>query len=139
MFDSLWRGDAAALLAAASLILTGIPAYAQGNYEVQVYGAPTMAPKTTMVELHTNFTFSGSKKIEDGVRPTNHQWHETLEITRGFTDWFETGFYIFTAADTTYGWNFVGTHIRPRVAVPESWKWPLKRWSKTIFKGWLCT
>jgi hypothetical protein len=35
------------------------------------------------------------------------------------------GFYIFTAADTRYGYNWVGDHIRPRVRVPEEWKWPV--------------
>src|SRR5882724_6090851 len=98
MIDSFARGAVAALLLIA---LYALPAWSQGNYEVQVYGAPTMAPKTTMVELHSNFTFSGSKTVDGGVRPTHHQWHETLEITRGFTDWFETGFYLFTAVDKT--------------------------------------
>jgi len=119
---NLFRGAAMAFVFAAAC---SSAAFAQGTYEVQVYGAPTMPKKVTMVELHSNFTFSGTKTIEDGVRPTQHQWHETLEITRGFNDWFETGFYIFTAIDKTYGWNFVGTHIRPRVAIPDSWKWPV--------------
>ncbi len=107
------------------LFAASLPALAQTNYEVQVYGAPTMAPKVTMLEFHTNFTISGTKTIQDGVRPTQHQFHETIEITRGFSDWFETGFYIFTAADKTYGWNYVGSHIRPRVAVPARWNWPV--------------
>jgi hypothetical protein len=99
--------------------------YAQNNYEIQVYGAETVAPGATMVELHSNFTVEGSKDTIDGVRPTNHAWHETIEITHGFNEWFETGFYIFTSADTTYGWNWVGDHIRPRFRVPPSWKWPV--------------
>ena len=39
---------------------------------------------------------------------------------QGITDWFETGFYIFTSADPQHGWQWVGDHIRPRVRVPES-------------------
>jgi hypothetical protein len=31
-------------------------AYAQENYEIQVYGAPTMTKGQTMFELHSNFT-----------------------------------------------------------------------------------
>src|SRR5690348_13134795 len=54
---------------------------AQENYEIQVYPYETVAPKSTMLELHSNFTIQGSKELEDGVRPTNHQWHETVEIT----------------------------------------------------------
>src|SRR5258706_3604917 len=107
----------------ALLFLTSL--CAQENYEIQVYPSETIPPKATMVELHTNFTFQGSKEVIDGVRPTNHALHETLEITRGFTEWYETGFYIFTSADSTFGWQFVGTHIRPRVRVPPSWKWPV--------------
>lgn len=34
-------------------------AKAQDNYEIQVYGADTVAPKTLMVELHSNFTIDG--------------------------------------------------------------------------------
>ncbi len=100
-------------------------AAAQDNYEIQVYGAETVPAGDTMVELHSNFTFEGSKTILDGVLPTEHALHETLEITHGWNDWFETGFYIFTSADSTYGWNWVGDHIRPRVRVPESWHWPV--------------
>ena len=98
---------------------------AQDNYEIQVYGSETVAPKRTMVELHSNFTITGSKTFVDGMQPTEHAWHETLEITRGITDWFETGFYVFTSAQTAYGWDWVGDHIRPRVRVPEEWKWPV--------------
>src|SRR5258708_19547935 len=78
-----------------------------------------------MVELHSNFTFIGSKSVIDGVLPTNHALHETIEITHGFTPWFETGFYIFTSASDRYGWRWVGDHIRPRIRVPEDWHWPV--------------
>ena len=42
------------------------PAKAQDNYEIQVYGADTVEPGHTMVELHSNFTFQGSKTSQDG-------------------------------------------------------------------------
>src|SRR5260370_12213978 len=90
-----------------------LPASAQGNYEVQVYPYETVAPHHTMVELHSNFTFQGSKSTDDGTLPTNHQLHETIEITHGFTDWFETGFYIFTSAKSGQRWDYVCSHIRP--------------------------
>jgi hypothetical protein len=60
-----------------------LPAHAQDNYEIQVYGADTVPPNHLMVELHSNYTLQGSKQVVDGVRPSNHAWHETLEITRG--------------------------------------------------------
>src|SRR6202162_2568143 len=104
--------------------LMGAPrAAAQDNYEIQVYGYETVERGHTMVELHSNFTFQGSKTFHDGLFPTEHALHETIEITHGFTDWFETGFYIFTSADSRVGWQYVGDHIRPRVRVPEDWKW----------------
>ncbi|HYX52426.1 MAG TPA: hypothetical protein VE783_03180 [Candidatus Limnocylindrales bacterium] len=99
--------------------------HAQDNYEIQVYSAPTVEPHSTMVEFHTNFTFQGSKATIDGVAPTNHALHETIEITQGFNDWFETGFYIFTSARSGDGWDWVGDHIRPRIAIPVKWKWPV--------------
>jgi len=67
-------------------------ALAQGNYEIQVYPSETQTPGTTMIELHSNFTIQGSKGIVDGVYGAEHQLHETVEITQGITDWFETGF-----------------------------------------------
>lgn len=99
-------------------------ASAQDNYEIQVYPSETLAPGRTMVELHSNFTISGAKDMVDGVYPTNHALHETIEITHGFNEWFETGFYIFTSYNPEGGgFGWVGDHIRPRVRVPESWKW----------------
>jgi hypothetical protein len=48
-----------------------------------------------------------------------------LEITHGWTDNFETGFYFFTSQREGQGYQYVGSHIRPRVKVPDSWKWPV--------------
>lgn len=107
------------------LFLLALPLFAQGNYEVQVYGSDTIEPHNTMVELHSNFTFQGTKSVVDGQYPTEHQLHETLEITHGFTDWFETGWYVFSSAGPGQGWQWVGDHIRPRVRIPEKWKWPV--------------
>src|ERR1022692_4110232 len=39
------------------------------------------------------------------------------EITHGWSEWFETGLYQFTDHQPGGGWMWVGTHIRPRVAV----------------------
>jgi len=105
---------------------------AQDNYEIQVYGAETVAPRTTMVELHSNFTVDGSKAAPgsiyapDGTYPTTHQQHETVEITQGLTSWSELGFYLFTSIGPNgQGWRWVGDHIRPRVRAPDSWHWPV--------------
>jgi hypothetical protein len=98
---------------------------AQDNYEIQVYGADTVPPGETMVELHSNYTIDGQTETINGVLPSNHAFHETLEVTHGFTPWFETGFYVFSSIQPNEGWEWVGDHIRPRVRVPEEWHWPV--------------
>jgi len=113
------------LFAFALICLVAGVARAQENYEIQVYGSETIPRGVTMIELHNNFTAKGPKTTADGTLPTNHAWHETIEITHGFNDWFETGFYIFTSARNGSGWDFVGTHIRPRFRVPPKWHWPV--------------
>lgn len=99
--------------------------FAQENYEIQVYGSQTVEKNSTMLELHSNYTFSGQQTVVDGVLPTHHVLHETIEITHGFTNWFETGFYFFNTIGSDNRTAYVGSHIRPRVMVPESWKWPV--------------
>ena len=98
---------------------------AQDNYEIQVYASETVPAGRTMIELHSNFTLEGERETVNGVLPSHHALHETLEITRGFTPWFEPALYIFSSAQPGKGWEWVGDHIRPRVRIPEDWKWPL--------------
>lgn len=116
-------------LAGSFLLLAGVllpaDAAAQENFEIQVYESETVAPGKTMVELHTNMAVKGTTHKVDGVLPTEHARHATLEITHGFTPWFETAFYLFTSVQPGTGYEWVGDHIRPRVRVPESWEWPV--------------
>jgi hypothetical protein len=70
----------------------------QDNYEIQVYSYDTVEPGHRMVELHSNFTIDGSKTVVDGVLPSNHAQHETIEITHGFTDWSK---WVFTSSRTS--------------------------------------
>lgn len=109
------------------LLLGWLPALAraQANYEIQVYGSDTVPPRNLMVELHSNFTFEGQNQTVDGLYPTTHQLHETLELTDGLNSWSEVGFYVFTSEQNGEGTQWVGDHIRPRVRVPESWDWPV--------------
>ena len=69
MKPTLVKGIQFALLTA----VASLPLYAQGNYEIQVYGYDTVAPGRTMVELHSNFTFEGFKTVDQGVLPDEHQ------------------------------------------------------------------
>ncbi|MBK0378917.1 hypothetical protein [Mucilaginibacter segetis] len=108
------------------IFFTTLTVRAQDNYEIQVYASPTVDKGRTMVELHSNYTISGSKIADSyGQLPSNHVVHETIEITHGWTTWFETGFYIFNSIGNNGRTAYVGSHIRPRVAVPDSWKWPV--------------
>jgi hypothetical protein len=113
-----------------NLFLLTPQSHAQDNYEIQVYSSEATPKNDTMVEIHSNFTVDGQKQVVNGVVPSNHAMHETLEITHGFTDWFETGFYVFSSIQPDVGrndggWNWVGDHIRPRITAPESWHLPV--------------
>ena len=74
-----WGRGWAAVSAIVFCLTVADLAKAQDNYEIQVYGADTVDPGYTMAELHNNFTFEGSKTSQDGMFPTNHQWHETTK------------------------------------------------------------
>jgi hypothetical protein len=115
---------AACLLFLLAHLFPSSQAFAQ-NFEVQVYGSETVAPLHTMLESHTNMALRGTTHTVDGVLPTQYALHETIEITQGFTSWFETGFYLFTSWQSADGFQWVGDHIRPRVRAPESWEWPV--------------
>ena len=101
------------------------PAHAQDNYEIQVYGAETVPKGRTLIELHSNFTADGRTQPLGGLLATNHALHETLEVTRGVSDWAEVGVYLFTSVRQGDGVQWVGNHIRPRVRAPEAWHWPM--------------
>ena len=109
----------------AAFLMVPRVAHGQDNYEIQVYGADTVPMGKTMVEIHSNFAVQGQREEVDGVLPSIHALHETLEVTHGFTPWFETGFYVFSSIQPGHGWEWVGDHIRPRVAVPAEWHWPV--------------
>jgi hypothetical protein len=111
------------VLAAMFVGLGFAPLRAQENYEIQVYPSETMPKGVTMFELHSNYTLKGLLATP-GITASNHALHETLEITHGFNDWSELGFYWFTAKPQGSTLQWVGTHLRPRFRVPESWGWP---------------
>ncbi len=113
------------MLVVSVAIVFACSTHAQDNYEIQVYGSDLAPPRTTMVEIHSNFTVEGSTTVIDGMLPTNHAEHETLEITQGINDWAEVGFYVFTSIQPDSGWQWVGDHIRPRISAPERWHWPV--------------
>lgn len=112
------------IIAITILLTAAVCLHAQGNYEVQVYASELVPKGVTIFEVHTNFTAKGSKG-GDGELPTHHAVHETLEITHGFNEWFETGYYQFTSIQPDGSWKWVGTHIRPRMAIPTRYHLPV--------------
>ncbi|MFI5132373.1 MAG: hypothetical protein ACHQFX_20390 [Chitinophagales bacterium] len=104
------------------LLFLHMQVIAQADNEIQVYASPTIQKKWTIFELHTNYTFKGSKFLTD---PKMAHWlNETLEITHGFGKNFEIGFYTFTGFAPGGGFQYLGNQIRPRVTVPDKWSWP---------------
>src|SRR5689334_25097638 len=89
--------------------LTAAPVAAQEHFEIQVYGSETVAPGSTMVELHSNVAAVGTTRTEDHVLRTQAAFHATLEITQGWTPWLETGFYVFTSIQPDTTWEWVGS------------------------------
>ena len=117
-----------ALVVGALFAMVALPpgrAAAQDNTEIQVYGSATVDAGHTMLELHSNFTAQGRAATQDSIAPTLHALHETVEITHGFTPWFEVGFYTFSTVQPHGGLRYVGNHIRPRVRAPDSWGLPV--------------
>ncbi len=98
---------------------------AQDNYEIQVYESKLVPAGTTMIELHSNYTINGFHDTIQGVLPTHHALHETIEITHGFTPWLEIGFYQFLSRNEGMSPAYVGNHIRPRLSLPEAYKCPV--------------
>jgi hypothetical protein len=105
------------------LILISINVFGQADNEIQVYASPTIQPKWTIFELHSNYTFTGSKILLD---PKAARWtNETLEITYGVAKNFEIGFYTFSGFSPSGKFHYLGNQVRPRVTVPLEWKWPV--------------
>src|SRR3954464_2720258 len=115
-FESWVRQTLASVLATAFVVgALARPVAAQENYEIQVYASPTVPRGVTIYELHSNFTRLGRTLTSpEGELPTNYAWHETIEITHGFSNWSELGFYWFMAKPDKTGFQWVGTHVRPR-------------------------
>lgn len=107
-------------------LLTGLVvfpfiSFAQADNEIQVYASPTVGKNFTIFELHSNYTFKGIKNLPDPK--SAHYLNESLEITHGFGDNFELGVYFFTTHNPNGRYEYLGSHIRPRITAPESWKW----------------
>ncbi len=104
------------------IIMGCLPGYSQENYEIQVYQSELIKSSHTMFELHSNTSLK--KNPGDHLFSQNY-FRETLEITHGFTRWFEVGSYLFTNVGIKNSTDIVGVHIRPRFAIPSDIGLPL--------------
>lgn len=104
------------------LIACGVSGYAQADNEIQVYASQTIGKNRTIVELHSNYTFKGSKYLAD---PKSARWlNETIEITTGVAENVEIGFYTFTALSPSGKYQYLGNQLRPRITAPGKWQLP---------------
>jgi len=97
-------------------------ASAQENYEIQVYESGLVPVANTIFELHSNTTL---KRIRTDNLFSQNYFRETVEITHGFSKWFEIGSYLFTNIGIKGSTDIVGAHIRPRIALPADAGFPL--------------
>lgn len=113
-------------LSLGALFLFPFPLAAQDLFEIQVYPYETVEPHRTMVELHMNYFPAGTKEPEPGLFPVNHQFHFTIEVTRGLSRHWEMGGYLVTAYVPGQGARYAGSRIRPRYRFPETWRLPFR-------------
>src|SRR5437879_6153518 len=72
------------------LVLVGI-AKAQDPFEIHVYEYETLHRVQFMLEGHLNYVGKGTETFEGPVAPFHDQFHMTLELTAGLTDWTSLG------------------------------------------------
>lgn len=106
------------LILIALLTISTTALFAQETYEIEVYSSPTTPKNTSIIELHSNTSPNGPKNETNFTHPL----HETIEVTTGITDNFEVGVYFFNRMSNG-AFNYMGSHIRPRVTIPKSWNW----------------
>jgi hypothetical protein len=109
------------ILLAALIAAFATPAAAQDFFEIQVYPYLTVPKGRTMVEVHSNYFADGTTDAPPGEFPLHGQAHGTLEVTHGFTNYFECAGYLVAATHVPgEGGRWAGARIRPRVRFKET-------------------
>jgi hypothetical protein len=113
------RGARAPLAAALVAALAAPPAAAFDRFEIQVYEPEINEPGQVGLEVHTNFTASGSReRSPTGVIPPDHTGRMTFEPALGVTPWLELGAYLQTFMAPASGVRFGGTKLRAKLVAP---------------------
>jgi hypothetical protein len=109
-----------ALLLAAGASLGPGGAAALDRFEIQVYDAEVNAPGQVALELHLNFTPSGSRTpAHAGEVPPDRVARMTLEPALGVTRWLELGAYLQFLLAPGGDARFGGTKLRAKATLPE--------------------
>jgi len=108
------------------LAMTPISAAAQDLFELEVFEYGTTPPGDFEVALHTNVLSSRGVAAESTAK--NHQpAHLSVEVTRGWTDRFESALFIQTAPFGPAGSaRFGGGHLRGKIRLAELPAVPLR-------------
>jgi hypothetical protein len=105
------------------LLLVGMfpaRAYAQDNFEIQVYDSETAGPWRVGLETHLIYIVTGSTVTSpEGEAPTNHQFHLTFEPHLGIGTWVELGMYLQTAIRPDEGFEYAGVKLRCKLRLDE--------------------
>ena len=95
-------------------------ARAQDRFEIQVYDSEVAEAGEAGLELHSNFTFKGSKVTSpEGELPTQQVLRLTLEPHLGVFGWGEIGGYFQTAVRPEGSLDFAGFKLRFKAKWPE--------------------
>ena len=114
---------AARLVAAGVFMLKSWPALAvdQVHDEIQVYKGDMAEVGQWSYEQHLNFAAIGQTQPEfPGGFTSNHSLQGTPEFSYGITKWWEAGFYLPFAVNSTGDFLSNGAKIRSLFAVPEA-------------------
>ena len=94
-------------------------ASAQNLFEVQVFPDEILDRGETQIELHNVMMPSGTRLPDQMLDPSSHL-HLSFEVAHGWTDTFETGFFVETSPSTgDRHAAFTGFHIRPKLRLAK--------------------
>ena len=111
---------------AVSFALTTGSAAAQDLFELEVFEYESTPAGDYEVEFHANGMSRGST-VAGSVTANHRPIHMSVEVTRGWTDRFETAIFIQTAPFGSFGSaRFAGGHLRSKVRIGELSGVPLR-------------
>jgi hypothetical protein len=106
------------------LCLSAPPAVAQNLFEVQVFPDETIGRGEMQVEFQNVVIPAWTAHAGAPAATTGHV-HVSVELTRGWTDWFETGVFLETAPDVDDRHpSLAGWHVRPKFRIGAWQRFP---------------